>query len=108
MIREEEIANVIQLFTCLGNSLATDLLLSDAKEAIDEGRHDLATHLLDLSEKFFRLRVEIGDDVGKEADGLRVIGASLRLVAHRLHKEYGAVADDPRLLRLVYSSGESS
>jgi hypothetical protein len=109
MINEEEMANIVQLFARLGDTLATDLLFEDAKEAVGEGRRDIATHLLDLSERFFRLRIEAKDNgVGKEADGMRVIGISLRLAAHKLHKECGKAADDPRLLRLVYSSTEIS
>lgn len=106
MIDEEEIAETIQLFARLGDSLAIDFLLDNAKEMVDRGRRDMATRLLDLSDKFFRLRAEAMDDVGSEADGLRVIGISLRFAAHRLHKACGAQADDPRLLRLVYSGGE--
>jgi hypothetical protein len=106
MIDEKEIADTIQLFARLGDSLAIDFLLDDAKEMVDCGRRDMATRLLDLSDKFFRLRAEAMDEVGREADGLRVIGISLRIAAHRLHKAYGAQADDKRLLRLVHSSVE--
>jgi hypothetical protein len=108
MIDEDEIARIIQLFAHLGSALAIDMLFTDAKEAVDKGRRDLTAHLLDLSAQFFRLRAEMGDDVNEDADGLRVIGISLRLVAHKLYKECGNVADDPRLLKLVNSRGEKS
>lgn len=106
MIEEREIADIVQLFARLGDSLAIDVLLDDAKEAVADGRRDLATHLLDLSERFFGLRLEAGGNANQETEALRTMGVSLRVVAHRLHKACGEAADDPRLLRLVHSSGE--
>ena len=105
MIDEDEIAAVVRLFARLGDSLAADILFGDAKEAVARGRRDIATHLLDLSARFHRLWMESKDDVGADADGLRTIGASLRLVAHKIHGECGDGADDPRLLRLVRPQG---
>jgi hypothetical protein len=108
MIDEEKLASTLQLFARLGDAAAKDALLEDAEEAVRGGRRDLATCLLDLSAEFHRLWREFKSEAGREADGLRVIGVSLRIVAHRLHKACGDEADDHRLLRLVHSAEELS
>lgn len=106
MIDEEKLASTLQMFARFGDAVAMDFLLEDAKEAVRSGRHDLATYLLDFSAEFHRLWRESRAEVGDEAEGLRTIAISLRIVAHRLHKACGAQADDPRLLKLVHSVTE--
>jgi len=108
MIDEEKLVSTLQMFASLGDTVAMDFLLEDAKEAVQDGRRDAATYLLDLSSEFHRLWKESLTEGDKETEGLRTISVSLRKVAHRLHMTCGAEADDPRLLRLVHSAEELS
>jgi len=101
MIDTDEIAYTIELFAHLGDTPAIDSLIEMAEREISKGRKDLATYLMNMSDKFLDLWRE-----GKEvdpvvADSMRTISTSLRTVAHRLHIRNGESADDQRLLRLV-------
>jgi hypothetical protein len=107
MIDESELAEIVQLFAGVGSDAATSFLAEKAMEAIEDGRTDTATRLLDLSEAFSRLRLEMlgSPERDDEAESLRTISFSLRSLAHALNRIAGERARDRRLLRLVRPGG---
>lgn len=94
---------IIQLYSDLGDNLANDKVLSDAKMAILVGCNDVVKTLINTSEELSLLRRDVLDSIEQKeySEKLRNISFNLRLIAHRLNREFGDKADDSRLLHLV-------